>query len=52
MEIFLSGSWEAIYDHDSSWTDEDADIICRQLQYTFRSSKTLNIIIIVATSII
>ena len=38
VEIFQSGSWEAIY--DSSWIDEDAHFICRQLQHTFRSSKT------------
>ena len=44
VEIFQSGSWEAI--NDSSWTDEDTDTVCKQLQGTFGNSKLFEIGII------
>ena len=32
VEIFWSGSWGAI--SDSSWTDDDANVVCKQLQHS------------------
>ena len=32
MEIFWSGSWGAI--SDSTWTDDDANVVCKQLQHS------------------
>ena len=39
MEIFESGSWEAIY--DLFWTDDETDAVCRWLQNPFERSKRL-----------
>ena len=33
VEIFWSGSWGTI--SDSSWTESDATVVCKQLQHSF-----------------
>ena len=32
VEIYWSGTWGAI--SDSSWTDDDASVVCRQLRHS------------------
>ena len=32
VEIFLSESWGAI--SDSSWSDDDANVVCKQLKHS------------------
>lgn len=43
MEIFWSESWGAI--SDTSLTDEDANVICRQLQHSTGTGIQLGIIL-------
>ena len=32
VEVYLSGTWSSV--GDSSWTDEDAQVVCRQLGHS------------------
>ena len=34
VEVFLSGRWQPVSDSDMSWTQENADVVCRELGYT------------------
>ena len=40
VEIFWSDKWGTI--SDSSWTDDDARVVCRQLQHSFRYGKKVS----------
>ena len=32
-EVFLSGSWEPVTDSSRSWTQENSNVVCRELGY-------------------